>query len=111
MSRQSCALGKGFSSSSVCFGSKNKVTFGSMPRGGCRGPAGGFSSRSLYSLGGSKSTSLGGFGGAGGVCRGFGAFLPGMSHPPINMRGRNLVWFAPRPKSFMLQQVSSSDEI
>ncbi|NWT94624.1 K2C75 protein, partial [Urocynchramus pylzowi] len=74
MSRQSCALGKGFSSSSVCFGNKNRVTFGSMPRGGCRGSggAGGFSSRSLYSLGGSKSTSLGGFGGAGGACRGFG---------------------------------------
>ncbi|XP_039561642.1 keratin, type II cytoskeletal 4-like [Passer montanus] len=74
MSRQSCALGKGFSSSSVCFGGKNKVTFGSMPRGGCRGSggAGGFSSRSLYSLGGTKSTSLGGFGGAAGACRGFG---------------------------------------
>ncbi|XP_032939018.1 keratin, type II cytoskeletal 4-like [Catharus ustulatus] len=74
MSRQSCALGKGFSSSSVCFGGKNKVTFGSGPRGGCRGSggAGGFSSRSLYSLGGTKSTSLGGFGGAGGACRGFG---------------------------------------
>ncbi|NXD05207.1 K2C4 protein, partial [Certhia familiaris] len=74
MSRQSCALGKGFSSSSVCFGGKNKVTFGSVPRGGCRGSggAGGFSSRSLYSLGGSKSTSLGGFGGAAGACRGFG---------------------------------------
>lgn len=74
MSRQSCALGKGFSSSSVCFGGRNKVTFGSVPRGGCRGSggAGGFSSRSLYSLGGSKSTSLGGFGGAGGACRGFG---------------------------------------
>ncbi|NXW71464.1 K2C75 protein, partial [Hirundo rustica] len=74
MSRQSCALGKGFSSSSVCFGGRNKVTFGSVPRGGCRGSggAGGFSSRSLYSLGGSKSTSLGGFGGAAGACRGFG---------------------------------------
>ncbi|XP_058717059.1 keratin, type II cytoskeletal 4-like [Poecile atricapillus] len=74
MSRQSCALGRGFSSSSVCFGGKNKVTFSSMPRGGCRGSggAGGFSTRSLYSLGGSKSTSLGGFGGAGGTCRGFG---------------------------------------
>lgn len=73
MSRQSCALGKGFSSSSVCFGGKNKVTFGSVSRGGCRGSggAGGFSSRSLYSLGGSKSTSLGGFGGAAGACRGF----------------------------------------
>ncbi|NWW37784.1 K2C4 protein, partial [Panurus biarmicus] len=74
MSRQSCALGKGFSSSSVCFGGRNKVTFGSMPRGGCRGSggAGSFSSRSLYSLGGSKSTSLGGFAGAAGACRGFG---------------------------------------
>ncbi|NXS82830.1 K2C4 protein, partial [Erpornis zantholeuca] len=75
MSRQSCALGKGFSSSSVCFGGKNKVTFGSVSRGGCRGPggAGGFGSRSLYSLGGCKSTSLGGFGGAAGACRGFGS--------------------------------------
>ncbi|NXD46043.1 K2C4 protein, partial [Copsychus sechellarum] len=74
MSRQSRALGKGFSSSSVCFGGKNKVAFGSAQRGGCRGSAGagGFSSRSLYSLGGTKSTSLGGFGGAGGACRGFG---------------------------------------
>ncbi|NXQ29034.1 K2C75 protein, partial [Alaudala cheleensis] len=74
MSRQSCALGKGFSSRSVSFGGRNKVTFGSMPRGGCRGSggAGSFSSRSLYSLGGSKSTSLGGFAGAGGACRGFG---------------------------------------
>ncbi|NWU95153.1 K2C75 protein, partial [Upupa epops] len=73
MSRQSCGLGKGFSSSSVCFGGRNKVTFGS--HGGRRGPgnAGGFSSRSLYCLGGSKSTSLGGFGGGAGVCRGFGA--------------------------------------
>ncbi|NXL68502.1 K2C75 protein, partial [Chordeiles acutipennis] len=72
MSRQSCGLGKGFSSSSACFGGKNKVTFSSVSRGACRGPgnAGGFSSRSLYCLGGSKSTSLGGFGG--GVCRGFG---------------------------------------
>ncbi|NXW11511.1 K2C4 protein, partial [Fregetta grallaria] len=75
MSRQSCGLGKGFSSSSACFGGRNKVTFSSVSRGGCRGPgnAGGFSSRSLYGLGGSKSTSLGGFSGGGGVCRGFGA--------------------------------------
>ncbi|KAM6038678.1 keratin, type II cytoskeletal 4-like [Theristicus caerulescens] len=75
MSRQSYGLGKGFSSSSVSFGGRNKVTFSSMSQGGWRGPgkAGGFSSRSLYCLGGSKSTSLGGFGGAGGVCRGFGA--------------------------------------
>ncbi|NWY66501.1 K2C4 protein, partial [Erithacus rubecula] len=69
MSRQSCALGKGFSSSSVCFGGKSKAALGSAQRGGCRGSAGGFSSRSLYALGGTKSTSLGGFGGA---CRGFG---------------------------------------
>ncbi|NXH69860.1 K2C4 protein, partial [Hydrobates tethys] len=75
MSRQSCGLGKGFSSSSACFGGRNKVTFSSVSRGGCRGPgnAGGFSSRSLYCLGGSKSTSLGGFSGGGGVCRSFGA--------------------------------------
>ncbi|KFQ04715.1 Keratin, type II cytoskeletal 4, partial [Leptosomus discolor] len=66
---------KGFSSSSACFGGRSKVTFSSVSRGGCRGPgnAGGFSSRSLYCLGGSKSTSLGGFGGGGGVCRSFGA--------------------------------------
>uniref|UniRef100_A0A8B9URN5 IF rod domain-containing protein n=1 Tax=Anas zonorhyncha TaxID=75864 RepID=A0A8B9URN5_9AVES len=76
MSRQSCGLNKGFSSSSACLGGgRNKVSFSSVARGGCRGSggnAGGFSSRSLYSLGGSKSTSLGGFGGAG-ACRGFGA--------------------------------------
>ncbi|NXI63598.1 K2C4 protein, partial [Anseranas semipalmata] len=76
MSRQSCGLNKGFSSSSACLGGRNKVTFSTVSRGGCRGSAGnagGFSSRSLYSLGGSKSTSLGGFGGAGVACRGFGA--------------------------------------
>ncbi|NXS68972.1 K2C4 protein, partial [Pandion haliaetus] len=75
MSRQSCGLSKGFSSSSACFGGRNKVMFSSVSRGGCRGPgnAGGFSSRSLYCLGGSKSTFLGGFSGGGGVCRGFGA--------------------------------------
>ncbi|NXK82885.1 K2C4 protein, partial [Amazona guildingii] len=72
MSRQSCVLGKGFSSSSACFGGRNKVTFSSASRGGCRGPgnAGGFSSRSLFALGGNRSASVGGFGG---VCRGFGA--------------------------------------
>ncbi|NXD88640.1 K2C4 protein, partial [Halcyon senegalensis] len=73
MSRQSCGLRKGFSSSSACFGGRNKVTFGSVGCGGSRGNAGGFSSRSLYCLGGSKSTSLGGFGGGAGVCRSFGA--------------------------------------
>ncbi|NWX10939.1 K2C75 protein, partial [Caloenas nicobarica] len=75
MSRQSCAFGRGFSSSSACFGGMNRVAFGSVSRGACRGPgnAGGFSSRSLYCLGGSKSTSLGGLGGSGGVCRAFGA--------------------------------------
>ncbi|XP_010569819.1 PREDICTED: keratin, type II cytoskeletal 4 [Haliaeetus leucocephalus] len=75
MSRQSCALGKRFSSSSACFGGRNKVTFSSASNGGCWAPgnAGGFGSRSLYGLGGSKSTSLGGFGGGGGVYRGFGA--------------------------------------
>ncbi|NXG57635.1 K2C4 protein, partial [Hemiprocne comata] len=74
MSRQSYGFGKGFSSSSVSFGGKNKVAFSSMSRGGFRGPgnAGGFSSRSLYCLGGNKSTSLGGFGGGAGICRGFG---------------------------------------
>uniref|UniRef100_A0A8C6ZUU2 Keratin, type II cytoskeletal 4-like n=1 Tax=Nothoprocta perdicaria TaxID=30464 RepID=A0A8C6ZUU2_NOTPE len=71
MSRQSCALGKGFSSSSACFGAGNKVTFSAVSRGGSRAPGntGGFGSRSLYSLGGNKCTSLGGFGG---VYRGFG---------------------------------------
>uniref|UniRef100_A0A8V5GWJ9 IF rod domain-containing protein n=1 Tax=Melopsittacus undulatus TaxID=13146 RepID=A0A8V5GWJ9_MELUD len=70
MSRQSCGLGKGFSSSSVCFGGRTKVTFGSTSRGGCRAPgnAGGFSSRSLFALGGNRSASATGFG-----CRGFGA--------------------------------------
>ncbi|KAM9368125.1 keratin, type II cytoskeletal 4-like [Phaethornis superciliosus] len=74
MSRQSGGLGKGFSSNSVSFGGRNKVSFSSVSRAGYRGPgnAGGFSSRSLYSLGGNKSTSLGGFGGGAGVCRGFG---------------------------------------
>nr|XP_009920628.1 PREDICTED: keratin, type II cytoskeletal 4-like [Haliaeetus albicilla] len=72
MSRQSCALGKRFSSSSACFGGRNKVTFSSASNGGCWAPgnAGGFGSRSLYGLGGSKSTSLGGFGG--GFGRGYG---------------------------------------
>ncbi|KFQ77690.1 Keratin, type II cytoskeletal 4, partial [Phoenicopterus ruber ruber] len=80
--RQSCGFGKGFSSSSACFGGRNKVTFSSASRGGFRGcgNAGGFSSRSLYSLGGSKSTSLGGFGGAGGVCRGFGGGQGGFGY-------------------------------
>ncbi|KFQ17105.1 Keratin, type II cytoskeletal 75, partial [Merops nubicus] len=77
--RQSCGLGKGFSSSSACLGGRNKVTFSSVSHGGGRGPgnAGGFSSRSLYCLGGGRSTSLGGFGGGAGVCRGFGAGGPG----------------------------------
>ncbi|NWY57670.1 K2C4 protein, partial [Chionis minor] len=70
-----CGLGKGFSSSSACFGGRNKVTFSCVSRGGGMGSgsSGGFGSRSLYGLGGSKSISLGGFGGGGGVCRGFGA--------------------------------------
>ncbi|XP_065606135.1 keratin, type II cytoskeletal 4-like [Cyrtonyx montezumae] len=74
MSRQPSALKKGFSSSSATLGGKNKVTFSTVARGS-RGPggnAGGFSSRSLYSLGGNKNIALGGFG-AGGICRGFGA--------------------------------------
>ncbi|NXS40329.1 K2C75 protein, partial [Balaeniceps rex] len=75
MSRQSCALGRGFSSSSACFGGSSKVTLGSVSRGRCRGPGnvGGFSSKSLFCLGGSRSASLGGFGRGGGICRGFGA--------------------------------------
>ncbi|NXJ58318.1 K2C75 protein, partial [Spizaetus tyrannus] len=75
MSRQSCGISKRFSSSSACFRGRNKVTFSSASHGGCwgTGNAGGFSSRSLYCSGGSKSTSLGGFGGGGAVCRGFGA--------------------------------------
>ncbi|XP_051624889.1 keratin, type II cytoskeletal 4-like [Manacus candei] len=68
MSRQSCALGKSFGSSSVCAGGRTKVAFGA--RGSCRGS--GFGSRSVYSLGGGKSTALGGLGGAAGLCRGFG---------------------------------------
>uniref|UniRef100_A0A669QIP3 Keratin 4 n=1 Tax=Phasianus colchicus TaxID=9054 RepID=A0A669QIP3_PHACC len=84
MSRQS-AFKKGFSSNSACLGGKNKVTFSTVARG-CRGPAGnagGFSSRSLYSLGGSKSTALGGFG-AGGICRGFGCPPGGIREVTIN---------------------------
>ncbi|XP_072214179.1 keratin, type II cytoskeletal 4-like [Excalfactoria chinensis] len=81
MSRQSSAFKKGFSSSSACLGGKNKVTFSTVTRGcrGSAGNAGGFSSRSLYCLGGSKSTALGGFG-AGGICRGFGAGGPGFGY-------------------------------
>ncbi|XP_063997778.1 keratin, type II cytoskeletal 4-like [Pogoniulus pusillus] len=72
MSRQSCGLGKGFSSSSACFGGRSKVSFSCAPRGGGRGTGGGFGSRSLYCLGGSRSSSLAGLGAAA-ACRGFGA--------------------------------------
>ncbi|XP_069735057.1 uncharacterized protein [Phaenicophaeus curvirostris] len=79
MSRQSIGLSKGFSSSSASFGGRSKVKFSSVSQGTCRGPgnARGFSSRSLYALGGSKSTSLGGFGGGSVVCRGQGGFGDG----------------------------------
>uniref|UniRef100_A0ACB8EM99 Keratin, type II cytoskeletal 4 n=1 Tax=Sphaerodactylus townsendi TaxID=933632 RepID=A0ACB8EM99_9SAUR len=78
MSRQSCARSvgggnKGFSSSSACFGGGNKVSFntisttrGCSVRGSSSVAGGGFGSRSLYNLGGSRKISYGGFGG--GAC-------------------------------------------
>uniref|UniRef100_A0A672VBS1 Keratin 75 n=1 Tax=Strigops habroptila TaxID=2489341 RepID=A0A672VBS1_STRHB len=85
MSRQSCGLGKGFSSSSACFGGRNKVTFSSTSRGGCRGPGntGGFSSRSLFALGGFGygygTGALFGGGAGGGFGGGFGSGFGGFS--------------------------------
>uniref|UniRef100_A0A8C8SDT8 IF rod domain-containing protein n=1 Tax=Pelusios castaneus TaxID=367368 RepID=A0A8C8SDT8_9SAUR len=59
--------GRGFSSSSACFGGRNKVSFSMASRGGCALRSEGFGSRSLYNVGGNKRISIGGgFGGCSG---------------------------------------------
>nr|XP_020669580.1 keratin, type II cytoskeletal 5-like [Pogona vitticeps] len=74
MSRQSYARSigggnRGFSSSSVSLGGGNRVSFSTTSTSrGCSargGAIGGFGSKSLYNLGGSKRISMGGFGGSG----------------------------------------------
>uniref|UniRef100_A0A8C8VMU6 IF rod domain-containing protein n=1 Tax=Pelusios castaneus TaxID=367368 RepID=A0A8C8VMU6_9SAUR len=70
MSRQFCGQNlvggrRGFSSSSACFGGRNKVSFSMASRGGCALRSEGFGSRSLYNVGGNKRISIGGFGGTG----------------------------------------------